>query len=124
ARLILREMSGRRSRVASTLLGLSVGIAGLSVVALSTNAATRLLEGQLGEGAEGNLLIVARQAEQGEAVRTVLEEDSRVQSFAQFTTYRGVLMAINGETVERPADQNADEEGNGEGVSSEPVEAG
>ncbi len=124
ARLILREMSGRRSRVASTLLGLSVGIAGLSVVALSTNAATRLLEGQLGEGAEGNLLIVARQAEQGEAVRTVLEEDSRVQSFAQFTTYRGVLMAINGETVERPADQNADEEGNGEGASSEPVEAG
>lgn len=124
ARLILREMSGRRSRVASTLLGLSVGIAGLSIVALSTNAATRLLEGQLGEGAEGNLLIIARQADQGDAVRTTLEEAPGVERFAQFTTYRGTLLEINGERVERSRFSEMHEEDRGENSNFERVETG
>ncbi len=52
-RLILREMNGRRGRVASTLLGLSVGIAGLSMVSLTTSAVSHLLEFQFDDTVEG-----------------------------------------------------------------------
>lgn len=97
ARLILREMSGRRTRVASTLLGLSVGIAGLSLVSLTTGAVSHLLEFQLSERAEGNLLVVTRAPQQAAAIRQTLDGLDGVGHYAQFTTYRAVLEAVNGE---------------------------
>jgi ABC-type antimicrobial peptide transport system permease subunit len=98
-RLILREMVGRRGRVTSTLLGLSVGIAGLSLVSLTTSAVSNMLEIQLGETAEGNLLIGDMTSEHGAAVLEVLRHAEGVESFSQVTTYRAVLMKINGEQV-------------------------
>jgi ABC-type antimicrobial peptide transport system permease subunit len=100
-RLILREMVGRRSRVASTLLGLSVGIAGLSLVALTTGAVGHLLEVQLEENAEGNLLILDPGARQNETVRDVLQTSEGVDGFTEYTTYQAVLMAINSKPIER-----------------------
>ncbi|MBI5961090.1 MAG: FtsX-like permease family protein, partial [Chloroflexi bacterium] len=99
-RLVLREMSGRRSRVASTLLGLSVGVAGLSLVALTTGAASHLLEIQLGDSAEGNLLIADPTSKNGDKITEVLSQAEGVLSFSQVTTYRAVLMEINGKPVE------------------------
>jgi len=97
ARLILREMSGRRTRVASTLLGLSVGIAGLSLVSLTTGAVSHILEFQLSERAEGNLLVVTRAPQQAAAIRQTLDGLDGIEHYAQFTTYRAVLEAVNGE---------------------------
>jgi len=101
ARLILREMAGRRSRIASTLLGLSVGIAGLSLVSLTAGSVSRLLEIQLDQRTEGNLLIIARSPEQRDAIRERLDTASGVERYSQFSTYAAVLTEINGEPVER-----------------------
>ncbi|MBN1201368.1 MAG: FtsX-like permease family protein [Anaerolineae bacterium] len=100
ARLVLREMGGRRNRVASTLLGLSVGIAGLSLVTLTTGAVSHLLSFQLEERVEGNLLILTQLTDQESAVQAVLNEADGVEHYSQFTMYRSVLMEINGEQVE------------------------
>ncbi|MBN1562637.1 MAG: ABC transporter permease, partial [Anaerolineae bacterium] len=99
-RLILREMGGRRSRLASTLLGLSVGIAGLSVVSLTTGAVSHLLEVQLGENAEGNLLILDPSSQYAEQVSTLLSETDGVEQFSQVTSYNGMLLTVNGEDVQ------------------------
>lgn len=96
-KLVLREMSGRRTRVASTLLGLSVGVAGLSLVSLTTGAVSQVLEFQLAERAEGNLLVITRAPQQGEAIRAALDGLDGIEHYSQFTTYRAELLAINGE---------------------------
>ena len=98
-RLILREMSGRQGRVASTLLGLSVGIAGLAVVSLTTGAVSHLLEVQLADSVEGNLLIGDPTSQHGTDVLTILGSMDGVQSYSQVTTYSGVLVKHNGEVV-------------------------
>src|SRR5690606_36825229 len=96
-KLVLREMSGRRTRVASTLLGLSVGVAGLSLVSLTTGAVSHVLEFQLAERAEGNLLVITRAPQQGEAIRAALDGLDGIEHYSQFTTYRAELLVINGE---------------------------
>lgn len=98
-RLILRELAGRRARVALTLLGLSVGVAGLSLVTLTAGAVGHLLEIQLGETVEGNLLIADPTASHGANVAAILESTEGVLQYSQVTTYRGVLVAHNGEDV-------------------------
>lgn len=123
-RLVLREMAGRRSRVASTLLGLSVGIAGLSLVALTTSAVSHLLEIQLEENAEGNLLIVDPGADRQNEVRDVLHDASGVESFSQFTTYQAVLMEINSEPVERTDRHFAEQDDPHENSNFERIEQG
>jgi predicted lysophospholipase L1 biosynthesis ABC-type transport system permease subunit len=104
-RLVLREMTGRRGRVSSTLLGLSVGIAGLSVVSLTSGAASHLLEVQLGENVEGNLLIGDPSSQHGEQVLAILSAAEGVESFSQVTTYGSLLLKVNGEIVEPPRGQ-------------------
>ena len=98
-RLILRELAGRRARVALTLLGLSVGVAGLSLVTLTAGAVGHLLEIQLGETVEGNLLIADPTATHGPEVAAILDEAEGVLQYSQVTTYRGVLVTHNGEDV-------------------------
>jgi predicted lysophospholipase L1 biosynthesis ABC-type transport system permease subunit len=96
-RLILRETMGRRGRVASTLLGLSVGITGLSVVSLTTDGVSRLLKIQIDQNLEGNLLVVSPLESQREAVKTALSSTEGIESFYQLTTYdNAVLVEING----------------------------
>ncbi|MBN1680519.1 MAG: FtsX-like permease family protein [Anaerolineae bacterium] len=110
ARLILREMSGRRNRTASTLLGLSVGIAGLSLVSLTTSAVSHILDTQISERIEGNLLIVTNLEDQREVIRDTLDGADGVDGFAQYTTYRAVLMSINGKPIENRRYDNQDEQ--------------
>jgi ABC-type antimicrobial peptide transport system permease subunit len=100
-RLVLREMGGRRNRVASTLLGLSVGLAGLSLVALTTTAASHLLKVQLTSSIEGNLLIYDPTSQHGQDVLNVLNSAQGVKSFSQVTTYNPTVTEINGIVVER-----------------------
>jgi len=100
-RLILREMAGRRGRVASTLLGLSVGVAGLALVSLTTGAVSHLLRIQLGESAEGNLLIADSTSQYGDEVLNVLAQSDGVTSFSQVTTYIGTLTRVNDRDVVR-----------------------
>jgi len=111
-RLVLREMTGRRQRVASTLLGLSVGIAGLSVVSLTTSAVSNLLEIQLGENAEGNLLVMSQIPGQEKAVAEALNESSGVEYFSQIIAYESVLLEINGEKVLMPHQREMAEQEN------------
>lgn len=99
-RLVLREMSGRRGRVASTLLGLSIGVAGLSLVSLTTGSASQLLEVQLSENVEGNLLVVARQPDQGPEIREALDGTVGVEDYTQYETYQAQLVAVNGSPVD------------------------
>lgn len=122
-RLILRELAGRRARVALTLLGLSVGVAGLSLVTLTAGAVGHLLEIQLGETVEGNLLIADPTATHGPEVAAILDEAEGVLQYSQVTTYRGVLVTHNGEDV-RPR-FNRDERGDPrENSNFEAVERG
>ncbi|NDJ77141.1 MAG: ABC transporter permease [Chloroflexi bacterium] len=115
-RLILREMSGRRGRVASTLLGLSVGLAGLSLVSLTTDAVSHLIEVQLGDNTEGNLLVTGLGGEKQDVIRSMLEDGQTrgaVEHFAQFTNYQTTLLTINGEEVQpwsRESEFDPDEE--------------
>jgi ABC-type antimicrobial peptide transport system permease subunit len=112
-RLVLREISGRRTRVTSTLLGLSVGIAGLSIVALTTGAVGHLLQVQLNQTAEGNLLIIDPTSQHVQQVANVLSNAKGVESFSQVTTYRATLTEINGTPVRplqtQPAGQSGDQ---------------
>jgi predicted lysophospholipase L1 biosynthesis ABC-type transport system permease subunit len=118
-------MVGRRGRVTSTLLGLSVGIAGLSLVSLTTSAVSHMLEIQLGETAEGNLLIGDMTSQHGAEVLEVLRHAEGVESFSQVTTYRAVLMKINGEQVEPlHREFGSEEEDPRENSNLERVEAG
>jgi putative ABC transport system permease protein len=94
-------MGGRRNRIASTLLGLSVGLAGLSLVALTTTAASHLLKVQLTASVEGNLLIYDPTSQHGEEVLNVLRSAQGVKSFSQVTTYNPTVTEINGTVVER-----------------------
>lgn len=124
-RLILREMAGRRTRVALTLLGLSVGVAGLSLVSLTAGAVSHLLEIQLGEAVEGNLLIGDPSAAHRQEVAATLDAAEGVLSYSQVTTYRGVLVAHNGEEVRlgrhfdegEDSSQGDENERSGRGVS-------
>lgn len=108
-RLILREMAGRRGRVASTLLGLSVGIAGLSLVSLTTGAVSNLLSVQLEQAAEGNLVVFGTRPEFGPQISAALEAQDTVEHYAQLTTYSGILLSINGEDVERFSPHEGDD---------------
>ncbi len=99
-RLILREMSGRRGRVASTLLGLSVGIAGLSLVSLTTGAVSQLLRIQLDQSTEGNLIVFGTRPEFGAEIGATLDQQPDVEHYAQLTAYNGILTAINGEKID------------------------
>jgi putative ABC transport system permease protein len=110
-RLVLRQISGRRTRVASTLLGLSVGIAGLSIVALTTGAVSHLLQFQLNQTAEGNLLIIDPTSQHTQDVLNVLRDADGVESFSQVTTYRAGLAEINGERVKPLQGLRGDQEG-------------
>jgi ABC-type antimicrobial peptide transport system permease subunit len=114
-RLILREMMGRRGRVASTLLGLSVGIAGLSMVSLTTGAASHLLEFQLSDTIEGNLLIGDPTSTHGEDVARILRTTDGVESFSQVTMYQGILTSINGEEAVMPHGPHQSGEGSPRG---------
>lgn len=122
-RLILREMAGRRTRVALTLLGLSVGVAGLSLVSLTAGAVSHLLEFQLGEAVEGNLLIGDPSAAHREEVAATLDAAEGVLSYSQVTTYRAVLISRNGEPV-RTGPHFGRDEGPSEEGRAEPVEGG
>jgi predicted lysophospholipase L1 biosynthesis ABC-type transport system permease subunit len=125
SRLVLREMSARRSRVASTLLGLSVGVAGLSLVALTTGAASHLLEFQLGDSAEGNLLIADPTSQYGDQITQVLSSTPGVVSFSQVTTYRAILTEINGKPVEPLHRRDGEEQDRpNENSNFEPLEKG
>ncbi len=105
-RLILREMAGRRGRIASTLLGLSVGITGLSVISLTASSVTQLFRLQMQQNAEGNLLVIAQQLDQRDRIQETLKTLPGVESYAQYTVYNGVLMEINGEPVKNPHAQH------------------
>jgi ABC-type antimicrobial peptide transport system permease subunit len=119
-RLVLREIAGRRTRVASTLLGLSVGIAGLSIVALTTGAVSHLLQVQLNQTAEGNLLIIDPTSQHVQDVANVLRGAQGVESFSQVTAYHAGLTEINGEPVRplqiQPAGQQGDQGQSGDSV--------
>jgi predicted lysophospholipase L1 biosynthesis ABC-type transport system permease subunit len=128
-RLVLREIAGRRTRVASTLLGLSVGIAGLSIVALTTGAVGHLLQVQLNQTAEGNLLIIDPTSQHTQDVLNVLRNAKGVESYSQVTTYRATLTEINGEPVKplqtQPAGQGGDQtQSGGSGSGSRSVSIG
>jgi ABC-type antimicrobial peptide transport system permease subunit len=125
-RLVLREMGGRRNRVASTLLGLSVGLAALSLVALTTTAASHLLKVQLTSSIEGNLLIYDPTSQHGQDVLNVLRSTQGVKSFSQVTTYRPTVTAINGTAVERrrPLSQNNQSSTDNSTAGSTPAPSG
>lgn len=123
-RLILREMAGRRGRVASTLLGLSVGIAGLAIVSLTTGATSKLLKVQLNQTAEGNLLIGDPSAQHNDEIRDILTGMEGVESFSQVTTYFGMIMQINGERVRLFQDEDGADENNHFGQESQGIAVG
>jgi len=122
-RLILREMAGRRTRVALTLLGLSVGVAGLSLVSLTAGAVSHLLESQLGEAVEGNLLIGDPSAAHREEVAATLDAAEGVLGYSQVTTYGAMLVSHNGEPV--PSDSHFEQgEDSDEGDEANSEESG
>mgnify|MGYP000545468682 CR=1 FL=1 len=123
ARLVLRELAGRRGRVALTLLGLSVGVAGLSLVTLTAGAVSHILEIQLGETVEGNLLIADPTASQGAEVAAILDTSEGVLGYSQVTTYRGVLVTLNGEDV-RPLWRRGERSEGGDDADLEGMERG
>ncbi|MFP4321888.1 MAG: ABC transporter permease [Anaerolineales bacterium] len=98
AKLALRNMNARRPRTAATMMGLTAGIAALSLITLTTSGVTTLLEGQLQAEAGGNVLVLSRNPEAADAVSKRLEEQlPGVRSYAEFTLYTGRLIAVDGE---------------------------
>ncbi len=97
--LVKREIGGRRARVASTLLGLTVGLAGLSLVALTTDAVNYLLQSQMNETIEGNLIAISPLPDHMDEMDAALRDLDDVESYAVFSTYDAVLLQVNGEPV-------------------------
>ena len=100
-KLSIRNISARKSRTASTMLGLIAGVAALSLITLTTNAVTSLLEQQIETDAGGNVFILTRDENTSLAVQKRL--DSRlegVKTYSQFTLYSGRILRIDGEEPE------------------------
>jgi ABC-type antimicrobial peptide transport system permease subunit len=96
-KLSLRNLNARRGRTASTMIGLTVGIAALSLITLTTGGVTSLLRSTLETDVGGNVIILSRDPATGEAVRKRLENTIEgVNEFTQFTVYRGRIIAVNG----------------------------
>ncbi len=97
-KIALRNLSARRSRTASTMLGLIVGIAALSLITLTTSAVTNILESRLETDAGGNVFVITRDLDTATAVRKRLESRiPGVKSFTEFQFYTGRIVAVNGE---------------------------
>lgn len=100
-KLALRNLSTRKPRTASTMLGLIVGVGALSLITLTTSAVTSVLETRLETNAGGNVFILTRDLNTAESVKKRLE--SRIQgvkSFSQFQFYTGRIILINGKEPE------------------------
>jgi ABC-type antimicrobial peptide transport system permease subunit len=96
-KLAFRNLSARKGRTASTLMGLVAGVAALSLITLTTSAVTSLLQEQIETSAGGNVFILANNAEASEAVKKRLQNRLEgVESFSQFNFYSARLVAVDG----------------------------
>jgi predicted lysophospholipase L1 biosynthesis ABC-type transport system permease subunit len=69
-----------------------------------------LLEVQLGENAEGNLLIIDPTSKHTEQISTILTDAEGVERFSQVTSYSAVLLEVNGEEVETRRQRQMEDE--------------
>lgn len=100
-KIALRNLSARKTRTASTMLGLIVGVGALSLITLTTSAVTNILEGRLETDAGGNVFVITRDLNTSEAVKKRLESRiPGVKSFTQFQFYTGRITLVNGEALE------------------------
>jgi len=101
AKLALRNIRARQARTASTMIGLIVGVGALALITLTTSGVTALLESQLETDVGGNVVVISRDPATGEAVRKRLENTIEgVESFSQFTVYRGRILSVDGKPAE------------------------
>ncbi|MBZ0309752.1 MAG: FtsX-like permease family protein, partial [Anaerolineae bacterium] len=100
-KLALRNLTTRKPRTASTMLGLIVGVGALSLITLTTSAVTDVLETRLETDAGGNVFVLTRDVNTAETVKKRLESRlSGVKSFTQFQFYMGRILLVDGEEPE------------------------
>lgn len=114
AKLSLRNINARKARTASTMIGLVTGIGALSLITLTTSGVTSLLEESIRTDIGGNVVILSRDAPTAEAVRKRLDNTIEgVNSYYQFSIYRGRILLVNGEEPKTRRDMEFGDEADG-----------
>lgn len=97
-KLAMRNINARKTRASSTMIGLLVGVGALSLITLTTSGVTSLLENQLETNVGGNVVIISRDPQTGEAVKKRLDNTLEgVNSYTQYTIYRGRILQVDGD---------------------------
>src|SRR5262249_44806588 len=97
-RLALRGLKAHRTRTASTLPSLVVGIFSLSVITLVADSVPRLLNVQLSNALGGNVLAFALvPILQRPFIVAQLKDKPGVEHWSQVGSYNGQLVAVNGD---------------------------
>jgi predicted lysophospholipase L1 biosynthesis ABC-type transport system permease subunit len=97
-RLALRGIGAHRTRTASTLLALTVGIFSLSVITLMADSIPRLLNLQFTNLLGGNVMAFGLvPAIQRPFIIAQLKGKPGVEHFSEISSYQGELVAINGD---------------------------
>jgi ABC-type antimicrobial peptide transport system permease subunit len=85
-KISLRQMLASRSRAATTLLALVVGVFSLSLITLFAESTNAMLVGTI-EGIGGNVLITTQIAGQRDNIETLLEDLDGINSYQRASTY-------------------------------------
>jgi ABC-type antimicrobial peptide transport system permease subunit len=97
-KLAMRNINARKTRTSATMIGLIVGVGALSLITLTTSGVTSLLESQLETNVGGNVIIISRDPDTGEAVKKRLDNTLEgVNSYTQYTIYRGRILLVDGQ---------------------------
>ncbi len=96
-KLAIRALRGHRTRNASTMLALIIGIASLSVITLVLGTISKILNTQLTEAVGGNVVAMSFTDLSAGGVQNVLDRTEGVQGYIQYNfNSRSHLEAING----------------------------
>jgi ABC-type antimicrobial peptide transport system permease subunit len=92
-KISLRQMLASRSRAATTLLALVVGVFSLSLITLFAESTNAMLAGSL-EGIGGNVLVTTQSPNQRESIEDLLDNLEGVNNYQVASTYSLALVEM------------------------------
>jgi predicted lysophospholipase L1 biosynthesis ABC-type transport system permease subunit len=96
-KLAQRDLNGHRPRAASTLLALSIGVGGLSLVWLLVQGTLNLVNVSAQKALGGNIFITVQSVEAGHSMVQAVEALTGVREIAHDDKYQAAIVAINGD---------------------------
>ncbi len=111
-KLSIRALRGHRTRNASTMLALIIGMASLSVIVLITGTVSNILQKQLSDAVGGNVAVVSFNPFAQQGIFSRLDAAEGVNGYVRLDPFkRFEVAAINGQTDLSALDRVVDRQG-------------